>query len=119
MARVGANAGLLNRAKGIFGVTDNTLVLDLKNVDSTDFIQYNLEKIKLNNLVFGSGQPLITGGQLKSLLLLTPKSEEEQQKIATCLSSLDVLITAQAEKIEQLKWHKKGLMQGLFPKIKE
>ena len=119
VARVGANAGLLNRAKGIFGVTDNTLVLDLKNVDSTDFIQYNLEKIKLNNLVFGSGQPLITGGQLKSLLLLTPKSEEEQQKIATCLSSLDALITSQAEKIEQLKMHKKGLMQGLFPKIKE
>lgn len=43
----------------------------------------------------------------------------EQQKIASCLSSLDALITAQVEKIEQLKLHKKGLMQGLFPKIKE
>jgi len=116
VARVGANAGLLNRAKGIFGVTDNTLVLDLKNVDSTDFIQYNLEKIRLNKLVFGSGQPLITGGQLKSLLLLTPKTDNEQQKIASCLSSLDALITAQTEKIEQLQQHKKGLMQGLFPK---
>lgn len=41
----------------------------------------------------------------------------EQQKIAECLSSLDSLITAQAKKIEQLKIHKKGLMQGLFPKI--
>jgi type I restriction enzyme S subunit len=119
VARVGANAGLLNRARGIFGVTDNTLVLDLKKVNSTDFIQYNLEKIKLNNLVFGSGQPLITGGQLKSLLLLTPKSEEEEQKIATCLTSLDSIITAQAEKIEKLKLHKKGLMQGLFPKIND
>jgi len=46
-----------------------------------------------------------------------PKSPKEQQKIASCLSSLDALITAQAEKIEQLKLHKKGLMQGLFPKI--
>lgn len=43
-------------------------------------------------------------------------SLKEQQKIAFCLSSLDALITAQAEKIEQLKLHKKGLMQGLFPK---
>jgi type I restriction enzyme S subunit len=119
VARVGANAGLLNRAKGIFGVTDNTLVLDLKKNDSTDFIQYTLEKIRLNKLVFGSGQPLITGGQLKSLLLLIPNSEEEQKKIASCLSCLDALITAQAEKIEQLKLHKKGLMQGLFPKINE
>ena len=39
----------------------------------------------------------------------------EQQKIASCLSSLDALITAQSEKIVQLKLHKKGLMQGLFP----
>ena len=44
---------------------------------------------------------------------------KEQQKIATCLSSLDSLITAESEKIEQLKWHKKGLMQGLFPKIND
>jgi type I restriction enzyme S subunit len=42
-------------------------------------------------------------------------SPQEQQKIASCLSSLDDLITAQAEKIAQLKLHKKGLMQGLFP----
>jgi type I restriction enzyme S subunit len=38
------------------------------------------------------------------------------QKIADCLSSLDELISAQAEKIESLKLHKKRLMQGLFPK---
>jgi hypothetical protein len=43
--------------------------------------------------------------------------KKEQQKIASCLSSLDALITAQAEKIEQLKLHKKGLMQGLFPNL--
>ena len=43
----------------------------------------------------------------------------EQKKIADCLSSLDGLITAQAKKIEALKEHKKGLMQGLFPQIDE
>jgi type I restriction enzyme S subunit len=46
-----------------------------------------------------------------------PENPEEQQKISKCLSLLDDLIEAQAEKIEQLKLHKKGLMQGLFPKI--
>lgn len=45
-----------------------------------------------------------------------PKEKPEQQKIASCLSSLDELIAEQSEKIEQLKQHKKGLMQGLFPK---
>lgn len=117
VARVGANAGFLNKAKGKFGVTDNTLIIDLKIGDMIDFIFFILETIGLNKLVFGSGQPLITGGQLKSLKLLIPKSEKEQQKIASCLSSLDALITAQADKIEQLKLHKKGLMQGLFPKM--
>ena len=39
----------------------------------------------------------------------------EQQKIASCLSSLDDLIAAQSAKLEALKTHKKGLMQQLFP----
>lgn len=44
---------------------------------------------------------------------------EEQLKIADCLSSVDELITGQAKKIEAMKTHKKGLMQGLFPSIEE
>jgi type I restriction enzyme, S subunit len=43
----------------------------------------------------------------------------EQQKIATCLSALDASISAQTEKIDQLKQHKQGLMQGLFPKMED
>lgn len=39
----------------------------------------------------------------------------EQQRIASCLTSLDELITAQTQKLAALKAHKKGLMQQLFP----
>ena len=49
-----------------------------------------------------------------SCLILLPKDKQEQQKIANCLSSLDNLIEEQNKKIESLKKHKKGLMQGLF-----
>lgn len=57
---------------------------------------------------------------LKEKNVLFPKIETgEQQKIANFLSSLDDLITAQSEKIEALKAHKKGLMQGLFPSVEE
>jgi len=115
VARVGANAGLLNKVQGKFGVTDNTLVVDLIKKDLIDFIFYSLDKVGLNKLVFGSGQPLITGGQLKSLLLSTPHSEQEQQKIAACLSSLDEVITAESQKLELYQQHKKGLLQNLFP----
>ena len=38
-----------------------------------------------------------------------------QLRIATCLSSLDALITVETQKLEALKTHKKGLMQQLFP----
>jgi type I restriction enzyme S subunit len=66
-----------------------------------------------------SGIPHISAQQIKDSKVGFPPKIREQQKIASCLSSLDALITAQAEKIEQLKLHKKGLMQGLFPKINE
>jgi type I restriction enzyme S subunit len=59
----------------------------------------------------------ITKSTIENWECKIPKSKIEQQKIASCLSSLDALITAQTERIEQLKLHKKGLMQGLFPKI--
>jgi type I restriction enzyme S subunit len=47
-------------------------------------------------------------------LVVIPKPDE-QQKIASCLSALDDLITAENQKLEALKAHKKGLMQQLFP----
>ena len=44
---------------------------------------------------------------------------DEQKKIAQFLGNLDELITAQGEKVEALKSHKKGLMQQLFPSMDE
>jgi type I restriction enzyme S subunit len=54
---------------------------------------------------------------LTEMPIALPPTKEEQQKIASCLSAVDALITAQQEKIEQLQQHKKGLMQGLFPRM--
>ena len=44
-----------------------------------------------------------------------PEDALEQQRIASCLSTLDDLITAAVHQLETLKTHKKGLMQQLFP----
>lgn len=54
---------------------------------------------------------------LKNMDISFPKNKIEQNKIASCLSSLDDLISSQTDKIEKLQAHKKGLMQGLFPKV--
>jgi type I restriction enzyme S subunit len=51
--------------------------------------------------------------------LAWPPTLPEQQRIASCLSSLDALITAETQKLEALKTHKKGLMQQLFPSPEE
>lgn len=55
---------------------------------------------------------------LRNIRLFHPKPPE-QQRIASCLSSLDALITAETQKHEALKTHKKGLMQQLFPSPEE
>ncbi|MBK7341280.1 MAG: restriction endonuclease subunit S [Saprospiraceae bacterium] len=55
----------------------------------------------------------------KRMKIKYPDNKEEQQKIASCLSSIDELIIAQTQKIEALQLHKKGLLQGLFPNLNE
>ena len=57
--------------------------------------------------------------RFSALRLTWPRSLAEQQRIATCLSSLDALISAETQKLEALKTHKKGLMQQLFPSAGE
>ena len=56
---------------------------------------------------------------LRKIEIIIPPTLEEQKKIADCLDSIDELITAQNQKIEALKSHKKGLMQQLFPSMDE
>ena len=56
---------------------------------------------------------------LKDLPVIVPSLAEQQKIIIDCLSSLDKRITAQSQKIEALKLHKKGLMQNLFPAAAE
>ncbi len=64
----------------------------------------------------GSNYPAINSSDLSEITVLIPSKIQEQQKIAFCLSALDEIIKAQLETIEQLKQHKKGLMQRLLPK---
>lgn len=60
---------------------------------------------------------MVSYKQFSEILLPIPSihNKEEQQKIADCLSSIDALIKAAENKIDELKAHKKGLMQQLFP----
>lgn len=118
VALYGANSGETAISK-IDGAI-NQAILCLQSEYSNAFT-YNFLTLRKNWIVskfIQGGQGNLSGNIIKSISIPFP-SPKEQQKIASCLSSLDALITAQTEKIEQLKLHKKGLMQGLFPKINE
>ncbi|WP_335969135.1 restriction endonuclease subunit S [Acinetobacter bereziniae] len=67
----------------------------------------------------GTSQTVLSIKELKRISLPVPKTLEEQQKIAKCLSSIDDLIIHQNNYIDKLKEHKKGLMQQLFPVLEE
>lgn len=114
VARVGANAGQINKVTGKYDVTDNTIIIQLNDDCNLDYVYYFLASRNINIFVFGSGQPLITSSLLKKLILSLP-SLSEQKRIAQCLSSLDELIAATKEKVVLLKEHKRGLIQKLFP----
>ena len=59
----------------------------------------------------------ISAARISNVQILYPQNHKEQEAISNCLSSLDEIIKAQEGKIEKLKEHKIGLMQGLFPKM--
>ena len=82
------------------------------------FIQTNSIKSYYDSELTGSTIKNLSLKSIKETVIKVPNKHKEQQKIADTLSSLDELIKEQADKIEQLKLHKKGLMQGLFPKVK-
>lgn len=113
VARVGANAGRLNFVSGEYGVSDNTIIIKLKSGSNIGFFKYWLIRKNLNTLVFGSGQPLITGTQLKDLALSLP-SEEEQIDIATILSEMDAEIQALEQRLGKTRQIKQGMMQELL-----
>ena len=72
----------------------------------------------IKNIAFGNAQQQLTVGEIKKFQLPYPRPDE-QHRIASCLSSLDDLITAETKKLEALKLHKRGLMQQLFPSPEE
>jgi type I restriction enzyme S subunit len=87
-------------------------------IESTnyDFLYYSLLKFKTSLIDLGAGNTFkeLAGNSLKNFEIPVP-SLPEQQKIAKCLSFLDDRITAETQKLDTLKAHKKGLMQQLFP----
>lgn len=114
----GSGVGNLYYCEGKSSVLGTLNYLLSKNEEKYDtkWLYYLLNTISFKPFIKGANIPHIYFKDYSKLLVSYPKPKE-QKKIAACLSAADALIEAQAQKIEQLQEHKKGLLQQLFPNI--
>jgi len=106
------------------GICSPAYIILRKNRDlSNHFYRYYFKTTKyiqdLNKNIEGIRDGKMVSFKQFSEIQIPFPSLPEQQKIADCLSSVDALIQVQSERVEGLKSHKKGLLQGLFPVIGE
>lgn len=86
----------------------------------SEFIYYTIDRNPFYlNFDDGIKQTNLRKDDVLACPIFVPPSENEQQKIAEVIASVDNLIISQSKKLDVLKNHKKGLMQQLFPNISE
>ncbi len=118
-ALVGANAYVGASADNLF-LPDRLWAAKPRDGASMRFLAFILGSARgraaLSKLATGTSGSMknITKPDVLALQIAAP-NPPEQQRIASCLTSLDDLIAAQSDKLEALQTHKKGLMQQLFP----
>jgi type I restriction enzyme S subunit len=105
----------------LFSIAMGRQLMAIRATDGVSRFVYQFlltKKSRFGDLASGNLIPGLSRGDILDLdapITSTP----EQQRVADCLTSLDNLISAQAQKLEALKTHKKGLMQQLFPSPEE
>jgi type I restriction enzyme S subunit len=109
----GANAGDVNFRPGRFYCTNVCGVLLNTDGYANECVAALLNTVTRSHVSY-VGNPKLMNGVMAKIEIPFP-SVPEQQCIAECLSSIDALITAETQKQESIKTHKKGLMQQLFP----
>ncbi|WP_425421774.1 restriction endonuclease subunit S [Phaeodactylibacter xiamenensis] len=101
-------------------VNQHVCIIRTKNALNPVFLnQYLISQYgqrQIDSFQAGGNRQGLNFSQIRSLVIPTPPTKKEQQKIADCLASFDEVIVAQEDRIAQLQEHKRGLMQGLFPK---
>lgn len=94
-------------------------VAELNPVFLSQFLISERGQKQIDDFQAGGNRQGLNFAQIRSFEIPLPPTEQEQRRIADCLSSVDVAIAAEAEKLDALNAHKKGLMQQLFPATEE
>jgi len=94
-------------------VNNHAHVLRFDKPATQKMVEDYLNSTDLRDFITGMAQPKLNRTMLDTIPIPLPE-QEEQKRIADCLTALDDRITAQAAKIDALKTHKRGLMHQLF-----
>ena len=95
-------------------VNNHAHVLRFESRFTQKLVEDYLNAIEITDYLTGMAQPKLNKAMLDKIPIPLPHPEE-QKRIASCLSSLNDLIAAQANQLDALQTHKQGLMQQLFP----
>lgn len=114
VARVGANAGFLQLVNEKCGVSDNTLIVKPKDPVTDNYLFQYFKFFNLNRFIYGSGQPLITGGMLKKMPVRYGL-KEERETLIEYFTTLDSQISASTSRLSSLKQMKAASLQAMFP----
>ncbi|QIK81008.1 restriction endonuclease subunit S [Lysobacter sp. HDW10] len=117
-SKVGKNSALIGDEDVGALLIQRVARLRAESVALMDFIFQQIHSPRFHAYVdrinTSSGIPHISARQIREYPIHST-GEAEQQRIADCLSSLDVQITAESNQLAVLEAHKRGLMQQLFP----
>lgn len=98
-----------------FWTVDTLFYTKLKNNNKAKWIYYYLNNIDLKKYNEATGVPSLSVSNLNTIKIITPEIEE-QEKIASILSTVDEQIDNTEKLIQKNKELKKGLMQKLLTK---
>ncbi|MCT7911336.1 restriction endonuclease subunit S [Arcobacter lacus] len=105
------NSRLVFLAKGKFWLNNHAHIFQAK--ESNSFLCEALERINYTKYNTGTAQPKLNAEIVKKIKLNLPQ-KQEQEKIASFLTSIDTKIEQLTKKEELLQQYKKGVMQKIF-----
>lgn len=113
IGRVGALCGNIHLIESPKWVTDNALILTIRDRLKYEYLAYYLDAYNLNTLNASNAQPLITGTKVLEVIVPIPNIVEQKQIISFLKEKTDLIDASISElqsQIEDLKAYKSSVI---------
>lgn len=115
VGRVGALCGNVHITSEISWVTDNALIIDVRQQFKLDYLYYLLIAMNLNQYSTSTAQPLITSSKLKDIYVPIPPLNEQldiSHLIREKTDELNILKELVIQQIQKLKEYRQSLISA-------